>query len=58
VFYGTQYTVRPWRIATLLMNLAQHKQESRLDKSIQDLARRLRNRRHTGEPDVKQARVA
>ena len=50
VFYGSQYGVRPWRVGRLLLNLAQHKQESRLDKSIQDLARRLRNRRQ-GEAD-------
>src|SRR5690606_33521770 len=48
VFYGIQYTVRPWRVARLLLNLARNRQESRLDKSIQDLARRLRNRRQSG----------
>ena len=48
VFYGTQYVVRPWRVARLLLNLVQHKQESRLDKSLQDLADRIRNRRRTG----------
>ncbi|MGE4056045.1 MAG: radical SAM protein [Vicinamibacterales bacterium] len=58
VFYGAQYGVRPWRIVRVLMNLAQNKQESRLDKSIQDLARRLRNRRQTEGPDIKQARAA
>ncbi len=57
VFYGSQYGVRPWRILRVLMNLAQSKQESRLDKSIQDLARRLRNRRQTEGPDIKQART-
>ena len=45
VFYGTQYAVRPWRMARLLLNLAQHRQESRLDKSLQDLANRMRNRK-------------
>lgn len=45
-FYGIQYAVRPWRVARLLSNLAQHKQESRLDKSLQDLARRMKGRRH------------
>jgi radical SAM superfamily enzyme YgiQ (UPF0313 family) len=44
VFYGTQYAVRPWRIVRVLQNLLQHRQESRLDKSLQDLARRLGNR--------------
>jgi radical SAM superfamily enzyme YgiQ (UPF0313 family) len=46
-FYGIQYTVRPWRIVRLFTNLLQHRQESRLDKSLQDLARRMRGR---GEP--------
>jgi hypothetical protein len=41
----------------LLSNLAQHKQESRLDKSLQDLARRMRGRRHP-TPAAKSARVA
>jgi anaerobic magnesium-protoporphyrin IX monomethyl ester cyclase len=45
VFYGTQYAVRPWRILRVLQNLVQHRQESRLDKSLQDLAHRIRNRR-------------
>ena len=48
VFYGLQYAVRPWRLVRLLQNLAQHRQESRLDKSLQDLAHRLGNRRRTG----------
>ena len=47
VFYGIQYAVRPWRMARLLQNLLQHRQESRLDKSLQDLADRIRNRRRT-----------
>lgn len=47
VFYGVQYTVRPWRVVRLLLNLAQRRQESRLDKSLQDLADRIRNRRRT-----------
>ena len=45
-FYGIQYAVRPARIVRLLRNLVQRKQESRLDKSLQDLARRMRGRRH------------
>jgi radical SAM superfamily enzyme YgiQ (UPF0313 family) len=45
VFYGTQYATRPWRVARLLQNMLQHRQESRLDKSLQDLAHRIRNRR-------------
>jgi anaerobic magnesium-protoporphyrin IX monomethyl ester cyclase len=44
-FYGIQYAVRPWRVVRLLSNLVQRKQESRLDKSLQDLARRLKGRR-------------
>lgn len=43
-FYGVQYATRPWRMVTLLSNLVQHKQESRLDKSLQDLAHRMRSR--------------
>lgn len=51
-FYGIQYAVRPWRVVRLLSNLVQHKQESRLDKSLQDLARRMRGRKHPA-PSVK-----
>lgn len=43
-FYGTQYAMRPWRAVKLVSNLIQHKQESRLDKSLQDLAHRMRSR--------------
>jgi len=50
VFYGTQYAVRPWRIVRVLQNLAQHRQESRLDKSLADLAHRIRNRGRVGSP--------
>jgi hypothetical protein len=50
VFYGTQYAVRPWRILRVLQNLAQHRQESRLDKSLADLAHRIRNRGRAGSP--------
>jgi radical SAM superfamily enzyme YgiQ (UPF0313 family) len=56
-FYGIQYTVRPWRIVRLFTNLLQHRQESRLDKSLQDLARRMRSRREPS-PAVKRAGVA
>jgi radical SAM superfamily enzyme YgiQ (UPF0313 family) len=45
VFYGTEYAVRPWRLVRLIQNLVQHRQESRLDKSLQDLAHRIRNKR-------------
>jgi radical SAM superfamily enzyme YgiQ (UPF0313 family) len=45
VFYGTQYAVRPWRLVRMLTNLVGHRQESRLDKSLQDLAYRVRHRR-------------
>jgi anaerobic magnesium-protoporphyrin IX monomethyl ester cyclase len=54
VFYGTQYALRPWRVIRLLTNLLQHRQESRLDKSLQDFAHRMRNRRNPG-PAVKRA---
>jgi anaerobic magnesium-protoporphyrin IX monomethyl ester cyclase len=54
VFYGAQYTVRPWRIVRILQNLLQHRQESRLDKSLQDLAHRIGNRRRSG-PSAKRA---
>jgi anaerobic magnesium-protoporphyrin IX monomethyl ester cyclase len=57
VFYGTQYAVRPWRMVRLLSNLVQHRQESRLDKSLQDLAHRMRNRRHA-EPTAKRPGLA
>ena len=43
-FYGTQYAMRPWRAVKLVSNLIQHKQESRLDKSLQDLAHRMRSK--------------
>ena len=56
-FYGVQYAARPWRVVRLLMNLVQQKQESRLDKSLQDLARRMRNRQQP-VPTAKRARVA
>jgi len=49
VFYGIQYAVRPWRVLRLVLNLLQRRQESRLDKSLQDLADRIRNRRRTGQ---------
>ena len=58
VFYGIQYAVRPWRVARLFLNLLQHRQESRLDKSLQDLTRRIRNRRHPAAPAVKRAGAA
>ena len=57
IFYGVQYAVRPWRVVRLLMNLLQSRQESRLDKSLQDLARRMRNRQQPVAP-AKRARVA
>ena len=58
VFYGTQYAVRPWRIIRLLANLARHRQESRLDKSLQDLAHRLKNWRRSGPTTPSGAREA
>jgi hypothetical protein len=44
-------------MARLLSNLVQHKQESRLDKSLQDLARRMRGRRQP-TPAARGARAA
>ncbi len=54
VFYGTQYVIRPWRLVRIIQNLVQDRQESRLDKSLQDLAHRIRNRR----PNAKSADAA
>ncbi len=54
VFYGTQYVIRPWRLVRIIQNLLQDRQESRLDKSLQDLAHRIRNRR----PNAKSADAA
>jgi anaerobic magnesium-protoporphyrin IX monomethyl ester cyclase len=54
VFYGIQYAIRPWRMVRLVQNLVQDRQESRLDKSLHDLADRIRNRRRTG-PAVERA---
>jgi anaerobic magnesium-protoporphyrin IX monomethyl ester cyclase len=54
VFYGTQYAVRPWRILRLFQNMLQHRQESRLDKSLHDLVHRISNRRRS-EPVVPRA---
>jgi len=42
----------------LLQNLAQHRQESRLDKSLQDLSDRIRNRRRTAESKSVRERIA
>jgi radical SAM superfamily enzyme YgiQ (UPF0313 family) len=48
LFYGLEYLFRPWRVFRLLANLLRRRQESRLDKSLQDFVNRLRNRRRTG----------
>lgn len=48
VFYGIQYLARPWRIVQVGWNFLRHRQESRLDKSLQDFAHRLRNRSRVG----------
>lgn len=48
VFYGIQYLARPWRILQVGSNFLRHRQESRLDKSLQDFAHRLRNRGRVG----------
>jgi radical SAM superfamily enzyme YgiQ (UPF0313 family) len=57
-FYGTQYAVRPWRVLRLVKNLVTHRQESRLDKSLQDLAHRLRNWRRSAPPPTRAPREA
>jgi len=44
-FYGIQFLLRPWRTLVLLRNLLRHRQDSRLDKSLQDLGFRLGYRR-------------
>jgi radical SAM superfamily enzyme YgiQ (UPF0313 family) len=48
VFYGVQYAVRPWRIVQMVWRFSRKRQESRLDKSLQDFAHRLRHRRAVG----------
>jgi radical SAM superfamily enzyme YgiQ (UPF0313 family) len=50
VFYGTQFACRPWRLARLVGNFLSGREESRLDKSLRDLARR----RGGGRPDLRQ----
>ena len=57
-FYGAQYAARPWRLVRLVQNLLQHRQESRLDKSLQDLADRIRNRRRTSASKKVEERTA
>ncbi|MEX2273408.1 MAG: radical SAM protein [Vicinamibacterales bacterium] len=57
-FYGTQYAMRPWRAVKLVSNLIQHKQESRLDKSLQDLAHRMRSRSQQSVAAARGARAA
>jgi anaerobic magnesium-protoporphyrin IX monomethyl ester cyclase len=57
-FYGTQYALRPWRMLKLVSNMIQHKQESRLDKSLQDFAHRMRNRSQQSAAAARSARVA
>jgi radical SAM superfamily enzyme YgiQ (UPF0313 family) len=47
-FYGTQYALRPWRLARTIHNLLCNRQESRLDRVLRDFAHR-RNRRHESE---------
>jgi radical SAM superfamily enzyme YgiQ (UPF0313 family) len=57
MFYGIQYAIRPWRMVRLALNLLRHRQESRLDKSLQDFARRMRHRRRPS-PRVGQVEAA
>lgn len=40
IFYGLQYLLRPWRFVQLLFNLVSQREESRLDKVLQDYVRR------------------
>ncbi len=40
LFYSVQYLVRPWRFIWIIYNFIRGKQQSRLDKSLQDLATR------------------
>jgi radical SAM superfamily enzyme YgiQ (UPF0313 family) len=40
LFYGTQYTLRPWRLVRTLFNLISGRQESRLDKILQEYIQR------------------
>jgi radical SAM superfamily enzyme YgiQ (UPF0313 family) len=48
LFYGAEYLFRPWRLLQTLTNLIFNRQESRLDKSLQDyLARSFK--RHAAE---------
>ena len=41
-FYGLQYAARPWRLLRTIYNVASHRQESRLDKSLLDYFDRKR----------------
>ena len=41
IFYGTQYSIRPWRVIRTLYNLFSKRQESRLEKSLHDYTRRI-----------------
>ncbi len=50
VFYGTQFACRPWRLVRLVGNFLSGREESRLDKSLRDLARRLA----VSRPDLRQ----
>jgi len=53
VFYGVQYAVRPWRLVGTIVNLFRQRQVSRLDKSLQDLAKRILGRHETPVPKGK-----
>ncbi len=45
LFYGSQYLFRPWRLIGTLFNLISKRQDSRLDKSLQDYIQRAFKRR-------------
>ncbi|MBF8267061.1 MAG: Radical domain protein [Dehalococcoidia bacterium] len=55
VFYAAQYTLRPWRLVAMISNFIRKKQESRLDKSLQDLVMRVRGYRARARKPERQA---
>ena len=52
LFYGAQYIRRPWRAIWVINNFVHRRQESRLDKSLQDMAMRIRGYRKRSESRV------
>ena len=47
LFYGLQYTLRPWRFIKLFYNLVSKREDSRLDKVLQDYIRRTFSKKPT-----------